>query len=56
VADVTALVRLAIQYKLVDADGQRGAKSDPDQTMRQLSLLSDAARQELPTDDIRGAT
>jgi two-component system, NarL family, invasion response regulator UvrY len=55
VADVTALVRLAIQYKLVDASGPRGAKSDPDQPPPQLSLFADRRRQELPTDDSSGA-
>lgn len=51
VADVTALVRLAVQCGLVDAD-LRHDDGGPDrgQLRPQLSLFADPGRQELPTD------
>lgn len=51
VADVTALVRLAVQCGLVDADLRHAdAESDRSQLRPQLSLFTDPGRQELPTD------
>ncbi|MFZ4480103.1 MAG: response regulator [Rhodoferax sp.] len=50
VADVTALVRLAVQYRLVDADLSRSDSADPNQMRPQLGLFSDTGHQELPTD------
>ncbi|TSA10421.1 MAG: DNA-binding response regulator [Comamonadaceae bacterium] len=55
VADVTALVRLAIQYRLLDAAAQPGADFDLRQTPPQLALFADKADQELPTDGLAGA-
>ncbi len=56
VADVTALVRLAIQYRLLDADVQPGVEFDLHQTAPQLAPFADTAYQELPTDGLSSAT
>lgn len=50
VSDVTALVRLAVRWRLVDADLRDDVEPDPNQLRPQLSLFADAERQELPTD------
>lgn len=50
VADVTALVRLAVHCGLLDADSRHDVESALDQRRSQLSLFADAERQELPTD------
>jgi DNA-binding NarL/FixJ family response regulator len=53
VADVTALVRLAVQHGLVDGhvDASLSARRRRDDKVPQLSLFTDSSRQELPTDD-----
>ena len=56
VTDVTALVRLAIQYRLIDGDAMPGAGRHLGDKVPQLSLSSDAKRQELPTDDTPAAS
>ena len=55
VADVTALVRLAIEHKLVGAGGQPGAGRRAGDAQPQLSMFSDRTRQALPTDDTPGS-